>query len=84
MDHNLAHLTVGDGIAIRIHDIHVILRIGLAHGTDLRYSAIEVTDGERCFGLAEALHDFQARRFFKLAVNLRVERLPGSGHVVNG
>ena len=84
MDHNLAHFTVGDGIAVRIHDIHIVLRTCFAHGADLRHGTVQVPDGQCRLRLAEAFHNLQAGRLFKLSEDLRIQRLAGSRHMVDG
>ena len=84
VNHDFAHFAVGHGVAVRVHDVYVILRAGLAHGADLRHGTVQVADGQRRLRLAEALHDLQPRRLFKLAENFRIQRLAGGGHMMDG
>ena len=84
MDHDFADFAVGNGIAVRVHDIHIVLGAGFTHGADFRHGAVQVADGQRGFRLAEAFHDGQARSLFELAEDFRIQGFAGGGHMVDG
>ena len=82
--HYLSDLAVGNGIAVGIHDINIILRRRLAHRTELGHRADKVAYRKGGLGLTEALHYFKPGRFLEFSRDLGVERLACRCHVVDG
>lgn len=65
-----------DGLAILIHDHHIILRDRFAHGAGLRLHAHEIGNQERRFRLAKAFHELDASSLIPLVKHIRLSASP--------
>ena len=83
IDDNLAHFTGCNGIAVAVKKLHIVLRRGFSHGSQLDLAATEVAHGKRGLGLSEAFADLQAGGLVELCGNLRIQGLSCGCHVTH-
>ena len=73
VDADLTCLTGLADIAVRIEDLNIVERIGLAHGAELDLRTYEVGDNESRLCLAEAFHKPDSGSLHELVEDLGVQ-----------
>ena len=81
MDHNLTFLAVGHRLSVGIHKVYAVLWPGTPHRAGLWLHPGIGAYGEGGFGLAEALHELDAREPQPFLVDARIESFAGNGAV---